>query len=166
MFFPYFPPFAPFSCSALFLFPSTPSDIFPQFSFFLCSRFCFVSDAARGRENSWLARNDYETFMAQRTANSGAAHTKPPKRVLPSWKRRRRREHSVPGCHPLLHLEHHPALYHSHIVGQSSEAFIGRSPARLADGIKLSDYEHRLEVGNFFALRGCWCIKINICHKK
>jgi len=59
----FFAPF-PFAC-----FSSAPSN-----SFFFSSRFCFVSDAARGRENSWLARNDYETFMAERTL-----HTKPKK---------------------------------------------------------------------------------------
>lgn len=44
----------------------------------LCSCFCFVSDAARGRENSWLARNDYGTFMAE-----PALHTKPRKKGPP-----------------------------------------------------------------------------------
>lgn len=98
-----------------------------SFSFFFCSTFCFVSDAARGRENSWLARNDYETFMAERTR-----HTKPKKGPQDGV-----------GSN-LLYLEPNPPtppalLHHSHIVGQSSEAFIGRHPQRpipfLADGI-------------------------------
>lgn len=120
MFFRYFPASAISFC-LIFLCS------FEFFFFFFCSTFCFVSDAARGRENSWLARNDYETFMAERTR-----HTKPKKGPQDGV-----------GSN-LLYLEPNPPtpptlLHHSHIVGQSSEAFIGRHPQRpipfLSDGI-------------------------------